>query len=93
MTQQVISVPLKSVGTAYLWWFFLGGLGAHKFYLNRPGMGILYALTFGLLLVGVLVDLFTLPRQTRRANAKIIAEARRLYSDRELDTPTLRQAA
>lgn len=31
----------KSTGTAYLLWFFLGGLSAHRFYLNRPGTAIL----------------------------------------------------
>lgn len=25
---------------------FLGGFGAHKFYLNRPGQGILFAVFF-----------------------------------------------
>ena len=36
------SVPTKSIGIAYLLWFFAGGLGAHKFYLRRPGLGFLY---------------------------------------------------
>lgn len=30
----------KSSGVAYLWWFLLGFLGAHRFYLKRPGSGI-----------------------------------------------------
>ena len=28
--------------TAALFAFFLGGLGAHKFYLGQPGLGVLY---------------------------------------------------
>ena len=33
----------KSSGVAYLWWFLLGFLGAHRFYLKRPGSGIAQA--------------------------------------------------
>jgi TM2 domain-containing membrane protein YozV len=36
--------PLKSRGTAIALALLLGGLGAHKFYLNRPAFGILYLL-------------------------------------------------
>jgi TM2 domain-containing membrane protein YozV len=36
--------------------FCLGGLGAHKFYEGKIGMGILYILTFGLFGIGTLVD-------------------------------------
>src|SRR4051794_8411632 len=67
------SVPLRHVGTAYLWWFFVGGLGAHKFYLGRPAMGVLYACTLGLLGIGMLYDLFTLPSQVRAANAAMMS--------------------
>lgn len=35
---------MKSKTAAALWAFFLGGLGAHKFYLGRPGMGLVYML-------------------------------------------------
>ncbi|MBP6878253.1 MAG: TM2 domain-containing protein [Phenylobacterium sp.] len=30
----------KSAGVAYLLWLFLGGLGAHRFYLGRTGSGV-----------------------------------------------------
>lgn len=37
-----VSVPTKSTVVAYLLWLFFGGVGAHKFYLRRPGLGFLY---------------------------------------------------
>jgi TM2 domain-containing membrane protein YozV len=78
-----VSVPLKSTGTAYLWWLFLGGFGVHKFYLGRPGWGIVYALTLGLLGMGLLYDLFTMPSQVRAANADMVGSARELYGSNE----------
>ncbi len=42
---------------AFLLCLFLGGLGAHKFYEGRIGMGILYLLTAGLLGIGWIIDL------------------------------------
>ena len=36
----------KSKIAAALFAFFLGGFGAHKFYLGKPGMGLLYLLLF-----------------------------------------------
>lgn len=33
---QAIVVSGKSLGTAYVLWFFLGGFSAHRFYLNTP---------------------------------------------------------
>ena len=60
---------MKSKTTAYLLWFFLGGLGAHKFYLNKTGMGILYIFTFGLFGIGWLIDAFTLGTQVDVYNA------------------------
>jgi TM2 domain-containing membrane protein YozV len=34
----------KSLGTAYAFWFFLGGWGAHRFYLGYPVSGMIQAL-------------------------------------------------
>ena len=49
----------KSSGTAYLLWFFLGGIGGHNFYLGKPIWGLLYAglsiLGFSMFFAGALV--------------------------------------
>ncbi len=47
----------KSKWTTFLLCLFLGGLGIHKFYEGKKGMGILYLFTFGLCGIGVIVDL------------------------------------
>ena len=49
-----------SLGVGYLLWIF-GFLGSHRFYFGRPLSGTLYFFTFGLLLIGWLVDLFLMP--------------------------------
>jgi TM2 domain-containing membrane protein YozV len=43
----------RSVGVAYLLWFFLGGFGGHRFYNGRAGTGVVLLLLtlFGLLLL------------------------------------------
>ena len=64
------ALPLKDVGVAYLLWFFFGVLGIHHFYLGKTGRGVLWLLTGGLLGVGLLVDLFTLPSQVRQVNSQ-----------------------
>jgi TM2 domain-containing membrane protein YozV len=65
------TVPAKSTGVAYLWLLLsvVGLCGIQHFYLGKTGRGLLWLFTFGLLGVGVLVDLFTLPSQTRTVNA------------------------
>lgn len=64
---------MKSKGIAYLLWFFLGFLGAHKFYLGKVGVGVLYIFTFGLFGVGLLIDLFTLGGQVDTYNALFLS--------------------
>lgn len=74
-------VPRKHVVVAYLWWFFLGAFGAHRFYLGRPVSGLLYVLmvvlspatlflSLPVLALCVFVDLFRIPGLTRRANRR-----------------------
>jgi hypothetical protein len=69
MPKKISELDMKSKTTAYLLWFFLGFWGAHKFYLGKTGMGILYLLTAGLFFVGWIIDLFTLGRQVDQYNA------------------------
>ena len=50
----------KSAGVAYLLWFFLGGLGVHRFYVGSTGVGIVYVVLFLLgLLLGKLAFFIT----------------------------------
>ena len=59
-----------SLGIAYLLWALggFGTLGLHRFYLRKPGTGVLWLLTGGVLWIGAVVDLFRLPRLVDEAN-------------------------
>ncbi|HJA13185.1 MAG TPA: TM2 domain-containing protein [Candidatus Mediterraneibacter merdipullorum] len=50
-------VSRKSRVTALLLCIFLGGLGAHRFYVGKVGTGILYLCTAGLFGIGWLIDI------------------------------------
>ena len=84
--QQVVVVQPKDMALAYVLWIFLGGFGAHRFYLERTGSG-LAILILGLIgwatvwfIVGfvplaiwgiwLIVDLFLIPGMVREANQK-----------------------
>lgn len=62
--------PLKDSAIAYIFLAFtlFGFAGVQHFYLGRPGRGILWLLTWGLLGIGSVYDLFTLRRQVRGVN-------------------------
>jgi TM2 domain-containing membrane protein YozV len=49
---------------------FLGIFGIHRFYMGKWLTGILYLLTGGLFLLGVLYDYWTLNGQVREVNAR-----------------------
>lgn len=65
-------LPPREVGIAYLMMLFtlVGVAGVQHFYLGKIGRGILWLLTWGLFGIGTIVDLFTLPSQTRTVNAR-----------------------
>ncbi len=50
----------KNKWVALLLCVFLGFFGAHKFYENKAGMGIVYIFTGGLFGIGVIIDFITL---------------------------------
>jgi TM2 domain-containing membrane protein YozV len=56
---------LKSIG--YILWVF-GFTGSHRFYYGKPISGTIYFFTFGLLLIGWIVDLFLIPSMDRQAD-------------------------
>lgn len=58
----------KETLTAYLLLIFLGAFGAHRFYLNKAGTGVLFMITFGGLGIWWIVDLFTLGEQVKKYN-------------------------
>ena len=53
---------------AWLLLTFLGVFGAHRFYLGKWVTGLLYLLTGGLLLIGILYDFWTLNQQVSEVN-------------------------
>lgn len=79
----------KSVGLAYVLWFFFGMLGAHRFYLGRTGSAVailvlsILAFVLSFVFVGfiifvvpviwVFVDLFLIPGIAREFNNGLIA--------------------
>lgn len=59
----------KDKTAAILFCLFLGGFGAHKFYLGRTGMGVVYLLFFWTLIPGFVafIDLIVLATMKQEA--------------------------
>ena len=55
----------------YILWIF-GFTGAHRFYFGRPISGTIWFFTFGLFLIGWIVDLFLIPSMDRDADLKYL---------------------
>jgi TM2 domain-containing membrane protein YozV len=64
------SLPRRSLAVAYILLVLFGVLGIHHFYLGKLTRGLIYLPTVGVLGLGVIVDLVTLPSQTRTINAR-----------------------
>lgn len=76
MFQNEFNTRRKEVSTAVLLTVFLGGFGAHRFYLGNTGLGVLYiAFCWTFIPVGVaLVELFLMPKRVRRHNSEVATE-------------------
>ncbi len=60
----------KAIG--YILWLF-GFTGSHRFYYGKPVSGTIYFFTFGLLLIGWIIDLFLVPSMDRQADLRFEA--------------------
>jgi len=58
---------LKSIG--YVLWLF-GFTGSHRFYYGKPITGTIYFFTFGIFLIGWLIDLFLIPSMDRKTDKR-----------------------
>ena len=56
----MLGIKEKNKWVALILCFFIGFLGAHKFYEGKIGMGVLYLFTAGLFGFGVLIDFIVL---------------------------------
>ncbi|QPJ61179.1 MAG: TM2 domain-containing protein [Candidatus Nitronauta litoralis] len=59
-----------SYSTAWILLTFLGVFGIHRFYIGKWGTGIIYLLTGGLLLIGVIYDFWNLNKQISEIHAE-----------------------
>ena len=62
---------MKSKLLAYLFWFFLGWLSFHRFYVGKIGTGILYLVTGQLFGIGWIIDLFLVGGMVESYNNRI----------------------
>jgi len=78
----------RSVGIAYVLWFFFGMLGGHRFYLKQTGTAIamlivtllsiplsfvaIGLLSFAVIWIWVIVDAFLIPGMARDYNNQLI---------------------
>jgi len=82
----------KDATIAILLALFLGGFGAHHFYLGRTGLGVLYLVFFWTLIPAfvALVECFLLSARVQRYNdqvaAEIAAKVRLLYASSQVPT-------
>jgi len=68
MNKHYLMSKMKSTGTAYLCWFFLG---CHYAYLGKWGLQILYWITIGGFGIWAIIDLFLIPTKVNNHNLKI----------------------
>ncbi|NRD24089.1 TM2 domain-containing protein [Winogradskyella litoriviva] len=71
MNKHYLLSQMKSSGTAYLCWFFLG---CHYAYLGKWGLQFLYWFTIGGLGIWCLFDLFHIPTKVSNHNMLISSQ-------------------
>ncbi|MFC5989715.1 TM2 domain-containing protein [Limoniibacter endophyticus] len=73
LIEQRVSNEAKSVGAAYLLWFFLWFVSGHRFYLGRPGTAVLQILSYFILVgfIWLIVDAFLIPGMVQKQKDKV----------------------
>lgn len=61
----------KSPVVTWLLWLFLGGIGGHRYYLNKYGTAVLMTFTLGLFGIWALIDAFFIQGMIRKRNEEI----------------------
>jgi len=74
---------MKSTGTAYLCWFFLG---CHYAYLGKWGWQLLYWVTLGGIGVWAFIDLFHIPTKVSSQNLEISIQIERIEKQERDDS-------
>lgn len=84
----------KSKFTAYMLWFFLGGFGAHFFYLHKPVWGVIKLITGNGCMIGWFIDLFLVGNMVDAYNAQVRADnmEQQLQQATTIITTALRQS-
>jgi len=73
LVEQRVANDGPNIVVAYLFWFFLWFVSAHRFYLGRPVSAILQILSYFILIgfVWVLIDIFLIPGMIREKQNEI----------------------
>lgn len=61
----------KTLNQAYFWYWTLGLVGGHHFYLGNTPRGFVYVFTLGKLTFGWFFDMFRMDRLVRESNQDI----------------------
>jgi TM2 domain-containing membrane protein YozV len=72
MVQSEFDKKKKNKTTAYLFWFFLGGFGGHRFYIGDTGLAVaMLLLNWATLGIWAIIDAFILSGRVDRLNEEI----------------------
>lgn len=83
----------KNIVVCYLWWFFLGLFGAHRFYLRKWCTAVIWLLTFGVFTIGWFVDLFLIPGMVESYNYIVEGEKAEVLRRNAAAPPTVDRPA
>ena len=61
----------KSTATTWILWFFLGSIGAHRYYLGKIGTGVAMTLTLGCFGIWTFIDIFLNNSMVNKKNTEI----------------------